>query len=75
MRGKRQGGSSTHTSFFKGSKIRIIFRDGSVTIAKFIDKKNRKLMRVQLASGDIKDIRINDLASCNYFKPLAHERI
>ncbi len=73
MRGKRQGGTSTHTSFSKGSKIRIIFRDGTVTIAKFLDKKNRKLLRVQLASGTIKDIRVNDLASCNYYKPLPHE--
>jgi len=70
----RKGGTSTHTSFFKGSKIRIIFRDGTVTIAKFVEQLSVKKMRVQLASGDIKDIRTTDLSSCNYYKPLQHER-
>lgn len=70
----RKGGTSTHTSFFKGSKIRIIFRDSNVIIAKFLEKKNRKYMRVQLVSGDIIDVNVNDLSSCNYYKPLKHER-
>ncbi len=70
----KKGGTATHTSFYKGSKIRIIYRDGTVTIAKFIEKRSKKLMRIQLASGDIIDIRTADLSSCNYYKPLPHER-
>lgn len=69
----KKGGTSTHTSFQRGSKIRIIFRDGVVTIAKFLEKRSEKILRVQLASGDIKDIRTTDLRSCNYYKPLPHE--
>lgn len=64
---------ATHTSFYKGSKVRMIFRDGNVVIGKFLDKLNRKQIRVQLASGDIQDVRIADLRSCNYYKPLSHE--
>lgn len=69
----KRGGTSTHTSFNKGSKIRIIFRDGNVVIAKFIEKLSHKLIRVQLASGDIVDIKTTNLSSCNYYKPLPHE--
>lgn len=69
----KKGGTSTHTSFFKGSKIRIIFRDGTVVIGKFIEKLSEKLIRVRLASGKIQDIRTADLSSCNYYKPLPHE--
>lgn len=64
---------TTHTSFYKGSKIRMIFTDGTVTIGKFIEKLGRSHLRVQLVSGDLKDIRIRDLRSCNYYKPLPHE--
>lgn len=64
---------TTHSSFFKGSKVRMIFRDGTVTIGKFIEKVSVKLIRVQLASGKIEDIRLADLTSCNYYKPLPHE--
>lgn len=69
----RKGGTSTHTSFFKGSKIRVILRDGTVIIAKFIEKRSKKEIRVQLASGKIIDIRTDNLSSCNYYKPLPHE--
>ena len=65
---------TSHSSFYKGSKIRIIFRDGSVNIAKFLEKLSKKAIRVQLASGAIKDIRLGDTTSCNYYKPLPHER-
>lgn len=60
---------TTHTSFFKGSKIRIILRDGTVIVAKFIEKLGRKYIRT-----DHGDIRIADLRSANYYKPLPHER-
>lgn len=69
----RQGGTSTHTSFFKGSKIRMIFRDKTVIIAKFIGKLSVKRIRVQLSDGQIKDFNTADLSSCNYYKPLPHE--
>lgn len=64
---------TSHSSFYKGSKIRIIFRDGSVTVAKFLEKRSDKAIRVQLVSGTIKDIRLADTTSCNYYKPLPHE--
>lgn len=69
----KKGGTSTHTSFFKGSKIRMIFRDGNVIIAKFLEKRSQKLLRVRLASGDTMDVKTADLSSCNYYKPLPHE--
>lgn len=64
---------TTHTSFFKGSKIRVIFRDGAVVIGKFIEKLNRKAIRVELASGATEDFLIRDIRSANYYKPLPHE--
>lgn len=64
---------TTHTSFFKGSKIRVIFRDGAVVIGKFVEKLNRKAIRVELASGAVEDLRIADIRSANYYKPLPHE--
>lgn len=70
----KKGGTSTHTSFYRGAKIRIIFRDGAVVIGKFLEKLSEKKLRVQLASGKIEDIRTADLSSCNYYKPLPHER-
>ena len=69
-----KGATSTHTTFYKGSKIRIIFRDGSQLIAKFLEKRSMKEMRVQLANGEIRDVRIPDIRSCGYYKPLKHER-
>ena len=69
-----RGATSTHTTFYKGAKIRIIFRDGSQLIAKFLEKRSMKLMRVQLADGEVRDIRIPEIRSCGYYKPLKHER-
>lgn len=69
----RVGGTSTHTSFARGSKIRIIFRDKSVVVARFIAKLSEKRMRIQLLTGERQDIRTADLSSCNYYKPLPHE--
>lgn len=70
----KKGGTSTHTRFTKGSKIRIIFRDRSVLIARFVDKRSKKLMQVRTLEGEDRIIRTNDLSSCNYYKPLPHER-
>lgn len=64
---------TSHSSFYKGSKIRMIFRDGTVTIGKFVEKLSKKEIRVELASGTKRDIRLIDLRSCNYYKPLQHE--
>ena len=66
---------TTHSSFYKGSKIRIIFRDGRVNIAKFIEKLSNKEIRVEYSNGDRKDIKLADLTSCNYYKPLPHELV
>ena len=67
--------SAFHTSFYKGSKVRLIFNDGHQVIGKFVEKLSNKLLRVQLASGDRRDVKIADLRSANYFKPFAHERL
>jgi hypothetical protein len=53
----------------------IISGPASIRTAKSASKRSKKLMRVQLASGDIQDIRTVDLSSCNYYKPLPHERL
>lgn len=69
----KKGGTSTHTRFKKGSKIRIIFRNGTVWIAKFLEKRSEKILRIQMLDGEIRDFRTADLRSCNYYKPLPHE--
>ena len=74
MTTRRKGATSTHTTFYKGSPIRIIFRDGSQLIAKFLEKRSMKQMRVKLADGEIRDINIGEIRSCGYYKPLKHER-
>ena len=60
---------STHTTFYKGAKIRMILRDGRVIVAKFIEKVGQRALRT-----DKGDIRIADLRSATYYKPLPHER-
>lgn len=65
--------ASTHTSFRKGSRIRIIFRDGTSVIAKFIETLGDKWMRVRDNDGKIIDVSISEIRSCNYYKPLPHE--
>lgn len=65
---------TTHSSFYKGSKIRMIARTGDVAIVKFVEKLSKKEIRVQsLETGEKYDVRLADLTSCNYFKPLPHE--
>ncbi len=59
-----------HTSFIKGSKIRIILRDGTQIISKFIQKEGRK--RIKLEAGTV---NIIDIRSANYYKPHPHERM
>ncbi len=58
----------THTQFTKGAKIRVIEKDGTVTIAKFIMKVGKKMIRT-----DKGDFRVIDIRSANYYKPLPHE--
>lgn len=59
-----------HTSFYKGSKIRIIMKGGEVIIAKFIEKIGDKRLRTNKG-----DFRVIDIRSANYYKPLPHERM
>lgn len=59
---------TAHTSFYTGSKIRIIFRDGTVIIAKFKERLGHRALRT-----DKGDFRLADIRSANYFKPLPHE--
>ena len=59
-----------HSSFSKGAKIRVIWNDGSQLITKFIDKLSDKKIRTK--DGDLNLI---DMRSCNYYKPLPHERV
>ncbi|HYC45122.1 MAG TPA: hypothetical protein VED01_06510 [Burkholderiales bacterium] len=60
---------STHTTFYKGAKIRVILRNGDVIVAKFIEKIGQKYLRT-----DKGDIPIAELRSATYYKPLPHER-
>lgn len=57
-----------HSSFYTGSKIRIIEKDGTVTIAKFLE--NRKGKKIITDKGEF---RFLDIRSVNYYKPLPHE--
>lgn len=59
---------TTHTTFYTGAKIRIILRSGEVIIAKFKERIGHKALRT-----DKGDVRILDIRSANYYKPLAHE--
>lgn len=59
-----------HSTFYTGSKIRLVMNDGSVVIAKFKEhKKGKKIVTFDRGSFNIIDIR-----SANYYKPLPHER-
>jgi hypothetical protein len=57
-----------HTSFYTGSRIRLIFRDGHVIIARFKQRLGHRALRT-----DKGDFLISDLRSANYYKPLPHE--
>lgn len=57
-----------HSTFYTGSKIRIIMRDGSQYIVKFKERKNNLIRTFQ---GDFK---IPQIRSANYYKPHPHER-
>lgn len=59
---------TSHTTFYTGSKIRIIMRSGEVIIAKFKERLGRRALRT-----DKGDIPIKDIRSTNYYKPLPHE--
>ena len=57
-----------HSSFHKGSKIRVILNDGTVIITKFIRKTEQNVIVTEAG-----EFRKRDLRSCNYYKPLPHE--
>lgn len=59
---------SLHSQFYKGSKIRLIKKDGSQIIAKFIASDEKKNIIT-----DKGYFRKRELRSCNYFKPFQHE--
>jgi len=60
---------TTHTSFYKGSKIRIIFRyDRKPIIAKYKETLGNRAIRT-----DVGDFLIKDIRCVNYYKPLQHE--
>lgn len=58
-----------HTTFYTGSKIRLVMNDKSVIIAKFKEKIGHRAIRT-----DKGDFNIIDIRSANYYKPLPHER-
>ena len=60
---------TTHTTFWTGSKIRIILKSGDVIIAKFKEKLGQRKIR----TFDKGDIDISEIRSANYYKPLPHE--
>lgn len=57
-----------HSSFKKGSKIRVIYKDGTQVITRFIEKLNQK--KIRTSEGEL---LLNDMRSCNYYKPHPHE--
>lgn len=58
-----------HTSFYQGSRIRLIMTDGSVVIAKYKGHRKGKSIETDKGSFNVVDIR-----AANYYKPLQHER-
>lgn len=58
-----------HTTFYTGSKIRIVMRDGSVIIAKYKEtRKGKSILTFDHGQIDLVNVR-----SANYYKPLPHE--
>ncbi len=57
-----------HSTFYTGSKIRIILKDGIQVIAKY--RSTRKGKKIITDKGDF---NILDIRSANYYKPLPHE--
>jgi hypothetical protein len=41
-----------HTSFPRGKRIRVVFRNGEVIVAKFLEKRSRG-MAVEIAGQDL----------------------
>jgi hypothetical protein len=60
---------TTHTSFYKGARIRLIMKNGDVIVAKFIEKIGDRWLRT-----DRGDIPISEVRAANYYKPFPHER-
>lgn len=60
-----------HTTFYTGSKIRLVMNDGTVIIAKYKQKLGHRAIR----TFDRGDFNIIDIRSANYYKPLPHERV
>lgn len=59
----------THTTFHTGSKIRIIFLNGKVLIAKYKETRKGK----SVLTYDHGEIKLADVRTMNYYKPLPHE--
>lgn len=58
-----------HTSFYTGSKIRVIFKDGTQLIAKYREHKKN------LIFTDKGKLKLLDIRSIGYYKPFPHERL
>lgn len=59
---------TTHTSFYTGSKIRIVMRDGNVLIRKYKESKGNYIITYE------EKIPIHLIRVINYYKPLKHEQ-
>ena len=58
----RQGMMSTHSSTYKGKRVRIKLKDGEVFVDKFVDSKGRYIFfeeRGKVAKKDISNFSIN----------------
>ena len=56
-----------HTSFYTGSKIRIVLKNGDVIIDKYKESKTKRIICVS------REYNTNDIKSISYYKPLKHE--
>lgn len=59
-----------HTTFYTGSKLRLIFKSGEVVIVKYKQKVGQRWIRF----FDYPDVEVTQIRALNYYKPLAHER-
>jgi hypothetical protein len=58
-----------HSSFNQGSKIRLIFKDGTQVVTKYLGHRKGKSIQTEAGTFKILDIRAAD-----YYKPLPWER-
>jgi hypothetical protein len=64
------GNAATHTQFSRGKKIRIVFRDGTVWVRKFLQRRGRTI-EVADEAGAHSEIEIRHIKTVGIYKQQA----